>query len=259
MNQTAKSGEHRKSELAEIRRELREKQSYLSDGSEDLWAAISQWLLESYNTPVGSLRTKVRGALAALQDDHEHKMYDHPEVDEGSEAFPDRCKGCPHYGVQCPVLARHVSKQTLERIFDEAEDDDELQGRLSRYAAKHHCQVIQAEIGEWETGYSEFLSRGERLRLELNADINGIDLDDVGVDIEAALAGDADADGDGAGGGVGTAASGAQVPAAVADGAGSAVGLQDDVGGEGPPEEVAERVGAIEQSLMSEDDEEAES
>lgn len=243
MNKTHANGERRRSELSELRRELRDKQSYLSDDSERLWADISRWLLESYDIPVGSLRTMVRGELAELQEDPQHKLYDHPDVDDGEAAFPDACKGCPHYGVQCPVLARHVSKQTLERIFDEAEDDDELQGRLSSFAAKHHCHVIQTTISEWEDGYAAFLSEGEMLRMRLNADIKGIDLEELGPDIGRALSDDEDAPSDS--------------PTTVPDTGSSEADLVPDstLGAEGPPDEVADRVAAVTQSLMAEEEE----
>ena len=248
MNPEHTSGEQRRSEVAELRRELRDKQSYLSDGREELWAEISRWLMESYNTPVGSLRTKVRSRLAELQEDPQHKMYDHPEVDEGTEAFPEDCKGCPHYGVQCPVLARHISKKTLARHFDEAEDDDELQGRLSRFAADNHCKVIQEEIDDWQTGYAQFLQKGERLRMELNADINNIDLDDVRPGIKESL------DGEGDGDAAETPTSDTLVPAGGMDGSPP----DADVDGDTPPDEVADRVAAVADSLMSDDGEEGE-
>ncbi|WP_276257221.1 hypothetical protein [Halomontanus rarus] len=240
MTQTHSSGERRRTELAELRRELRDKQSYLNDGREDLWEAISQWLLESHNVPIGSLRTMVRTELASLQDDPLHKMYDHPEVDDGTEAFPDKCKTCPHYGVQCPVLARHVSKQTLERIFDEADDDDELQAGLSPYAAKHHCHVIQDTISEWETGYAEFLSRGERLRILLNADIKGIDLDDLDGGFEIAFSESGE-----------TADSTPTNPTAGLDG----LGLETIPEPDGPPPEDAQRIAEVTDALMNDEEE----
>lgn len=243
MNSNTTTGEQRRSELTELRRELREKQSYLDDDREDLWADISRWLLQSYNAPVGSLRTMVRSKLAELQENPQHKLYDHPEVDQGEEAFPEDCKGCPHYGVQCPVLARHITNQTLERIFDEAEDDVDLQGKLSSYAADHHCQVIQDQISKWETGYEEFLSEGERLRMELLADINGHDLDGLGLDVERALA--ADADGHDRG----------DVPAPVA-GSDAAGGTLKAAADGGPPDEAADRIAALTDDLMTEEGEE---
>lgn len=272
------SGDQRRTEVAELRRELRDKQSLLSDDRDDLWARISEWLVESYNTPVGSLRTKVRTRLADLQENPQHKLYDHPEVDRGEDAFPAACEGCPHYGVQCPVLARRTSKQTLARIFEEAADDDELQQRLAEYAADHHCQVIQQELEEWQTGYAQFLARGEQLRIELNADIAGIDLDDVQPDLartrtQTHAAGDDDGDGDGDGdgrapaasaaaalaaaGGVGGDAPGAGVEAAVG-GAGATAGGGGAAGGEMPPEEVRERVAAVTEAVRADDDEDGE-
>ncbi|WP_247005041.1 hypothetical protein [Halosolutus gelatinilyticus] len=227
--------EQRRSELAELRRELRDKQGYLSDDSEELWKAISQWILESYNVPVGSLQTKVQTEMAELQDDPLHKMYDHADVDDGEEAFPKRCKGCPHYGVQCPPLARYHPKKTFERILDESEDDDELQAELSAYAAKHHCSVLQEIISEWERGYANFLSRGEQLRTLLNADIKGIDLETVnGLELEFESPGDA-------------------LSSPATPSPSTAAGHGDE-----PPAEAAERIETVTESIMTEDETEGE-
>lgn len=248
MTNRTTSGEQRRSELSELRRELRDKQSYLSDGSDDLWRDISRWLLESYNAPVGSLRSMVLSTLAELQSDHQHRMYDHPNVDHGTDAFPDSCKGCPHYGVQCPVLARHHSKQTFQRIFDQAEDDDALQGKLAAFSAKHHCHVLQETLSEWEEGYAQFLSQGEQLRTLLNADIKGIDIspDDLNPETWSEPTTEA-----------------SEKPSTSEFPIADAVGVppdDDDVGmvDETMPEDVAQRVANISDSLMAEDGEETE-
>jgi hypothetical protein len=248
-NPTASSsGEHRRSELAELRRELRDKQNYLDD-NDDLWAEIALWLYQSHDAPVGSLRTKVRSRLAELQEDPQHKLYDHPGVDDPEAAFPDACENCPHYGVECPVLARYTTKKTLERHFDEADDDTELQGRLSQYAADHHCEVMQTAISEWESGYSQFLERGERLRMELNAAIKGIDLAETAPELAAALNAAAGADA-----GAGDAPSATETAVADVAAGGAAMAVADGRG-EGPPPEDAERVAEISQSIMADDEE----
>lgn len=246
MNDAHTSGRQRRSELTELRRDLRDKQSYLDDDSEDLWVEISQWLLRSYNAPVGSLRTMVRSRLAELQEDPQHKMYDHPDVDRGEEAFPDDCKGCPHYGVQCPVLARYNTKQTYERIFDESEDDDELQGRLSELAANNHCHVIQNTVSEWESGYAQFLAEGERLRVELSAEINGVNIEEVAPDLGKLMAGDEEGDSE------------PSLTSADGNDPGGTPELDGVLDDDTPPEEAAERIDEVTERLMQEEDEEAE-
>jgi len=39
----------------------------------------------------------------------EYRMYDHDRVENGEDAFPDACEGCPHYGGAVRLLrgARH--------------------------------------------------------------------------------------------------------------------------------------------------------
>lgn len=171
--------EHKQSELREIRSDLREKQTYIPDGHEALYRAVADWIQRSYDLPMGSIQARVRSRLLGLQQKPQHKFRPHRGVDDAEEAFPDACEGCTHYGGRCPVLAKKVGQDTLERHFDTANSDEELLGRLTQYASQRSCDVLKDEIESGQSQYREFVKEGEKLRTRVNAVVSDIDLGDI--------------------------------------------------------------------------------
>jgi hypothetical protein len=242
-NQTARS------ELAELRSELRQKHDWVKDDKQ-LWVEISVWLQAASKQPDGSVTALVQRRLQELTSKPEHKMFPHSDVDEPEDAFPEDCEGCPHYGVQCPMTARKTSADKLERIIEEAEDDDELQSRLYAFANRQNCHVIPDLLDERAKTYRKLLSWGEELRRRLVATTSDMNLEEV--DIDASLLDQFDIDPEEFGmtaedlkttpskNGNGIA------PASVLSGGGSsASGMNAD-----PPAEAAERIRAITDEVM---------
>ena len=170
-----------RTELSELRRELRRKQDWVKD-DDQLWMEISVWLQASAKQPAGSVGALVRRRLQELTKKTEHKMYAHRGVDEPEEAFPDECKGCPHYSVQCPMTARKTTADKLKRLIRTAEDDDELETWLLEFANRHDCHVIPDALNERSRKYRKLLSKGEELRRRLNAHTSDTNLDDLEMD-----------------------------------------------------------------------------
>jgi len=52
----------------------------------------------------------------------EYRMYDHDRVENGEDAFPDACEGCPHYGGGCPIITWRSPQEELDRIAESATD-----------------------------------------------------------------------------------------------------------------------------------------
>lgn len=161
----------RRTELSEIRSDLRENHAYLNDEDNTLWKAIAVWLQLSHDRPVGSVRTLVQTSFMALTDNPDIRMFDHEGVDEGEDGFPDACKGCPHYGVQCPILARHAGKKRLDRILSADVDDETVQRDLSELASDKHCHVLKSILDSWGDGYRQFVRLGEVLRTLASASV----------------------------------------------------------------------------------------
>ncbi|WP_135306356.1 hypothetical protein [Haloarcula amylovorans] len=171
--------EHKQSELREVRSDLREKQSWIPDGHEALYRATSEWIQRSYDLPMGSIQARVRSRLLGLQKEPKHKFRPHRGVDDPEEAFPDECEDCTHYGGRCPVLAKKVGQDTLERYFETANSDEELLGLLTQFASKRSCVVLKDEIESGQGQYREFVKVGEQLRTRVNAVVSDIDLGDI--------------------------------------------------------------------------------
>lgn len=164
----------RRTELQEIRMDLRETHTYLRDDEDNtaLWRAMAVWLQLSHDQPVGSVRSLVRQEFMSLNNTPEHRMFDHEGVEDGEDAFPDACSGCPHYGVACPILAQWSGEKRLKRVLNADVDDETVQQQLSELAADKNCHVLSDILGEWGEGYRTFAQLGEVLRTEANAAVS---------------------------------------------------------------------------------------
>jgi hypothetical protein len=186
-----------RSELQDLRKELRRRHDYVED-DKTLWWEISLFLEQTATHHDGSVRTLVKRRLAELQQDPKHKMYPHRGVDAREEAFPDDCDGCPHYGVQCPVVTRKSVTDRLDRLFEQYEGD-QLVSELLDIANQHNCHVLKEVLTNYDQDERQYLAKGQELYrravqhssdsdaadLDLNAETMeelGIDLAEFGLD-----------------------------------------------------------------------------
>ncbi|NHN50029.1 hypothetical protein G9464_20890 [Halostella sp. JP-L12] len=151
----------KRTELDELRSELRRRHDHVEDDSQ-LWWEISLFLEQTATHHDGSVRTLVKQSLAELQKDPKHKMYPHRGVDTPEEAFPDACEGCPNYGVQCPVLTRKPVTDTIERLMEQYEGD-QLVSELYDVANQHECHILRQTLTEYDEGERQFLAKGQEL------------------------------------------------------------------------------------------------
>jgi hypothetical protein len=103
----------------------------------------------------------------------EYTMYNSSGVDTGTEAFPDECKECPHYGSACPVLVGPVEPEFRERKLADASTEAEQRQVFERQAVDTGCVRIPEFLEEWDNDYAEFVHRGEDLLHEAEEDILG--------------------------------------------------------------------------------------
>lgn len=167
--------EQKQSELREIRSDLRRFLIWLDNEDSELFEEIDDWISRSHDLPQSSMQARFQSRLAQLRSDPKHKLHPHRGVDTTEEAFPDDCESCIHYGGRCPVLADKLGRDTLQRHYDEAESDEDLLSRVSRFAADRHCVVLQEEIERGQQDYREFVKEGEQLRSRAVRRISNID------------------------------------------------------------------------------------
>ncbi|WP_227134592.1 hypothetical protein [Halorubellus salinus] len=247
---TAPDSEQQRSEIELLRRRL---MNVLPDiDNQPLWLGVSKWLQATADTShQGSLESQVRGELADLKSDPDHKMFPHVGVDQPEDAFPDRCEGCEHYGKHCPILADRIGGQHLKRAYDVSTSDDELASNLFEIASQYGCGVIKEIVSERRGGIEAQKRTGHELYQRAIVHVKGDwDAEDVDLDGEIPRLDDASdeavTDTDGEGG----------TPSA--PGASGGGGMQGRAMRTEPPEEVrgtVERVSAAVDTRNQADDE----
>jgi len=157
-------------ELERIRRELRTKREMVDDA--DLRKEIHEWISTSHDlVDADSVAEFVSSQLTEMLS--EFTMYNSSGVDTGTEAFPDACKECPHYGSACPVLVGPVEPEFRERKLADASTEAEQRQVFERQAVDTGCVRIPEFLEEWDNDYAEFVHRGEDLLHEAEEDILG--------------------------------------------------------------------------------------
>lgn len=174
--------EIRESAIHDLRKRLYRNYNYLDDEDSELYREVSEWLRASTTLSSGSVRSAVKSRLRELK--RGNKMRWHRDADEPGDAFPDECADCEHYGVACPVVKRWSVKKEIERIFDTAEDDQEVVEKLTDIAIDVGCHVVLEELERWEQDHKTFLERGYELDAKLTAHLKGIDYDPNSFDID---------------------------------------------------------------------------
>lgn len=153
--------DRQRTELAQLRERIGRKQDLIINDDRELYDAITEWLHKSAGVPDGSVGSAVNSRLRELKRDN--KMRDHYKVDDATDAFPDDCEGCPHYGVACPMVKRHSVKKTRERYIRNAASDEQLVNQLTDLAIEWDCDVVLDVLEGYQQSYGEFLQEGYEL------------------------------------------------------------------------------------------------
>jgi hypothetical protein len=137
-------------ELRRVRQELTELRPDILD--DELRGEVTSVLVELNQLTSASTEDHIMNVLASLKVNH--PMYRTEKHQDGTTAFPDKCRGCEHYGVRCPVIKDRGQRRRRERIMSESGSEDELRRRLRDYAIDNDCRVIiesLEEVGETMT------------------------------------------------------------------------------------------------------------
>lgn len=149
-----------RSELAEIRRDLRDMRWYIDDA--ELRDAVNEWLDESYDeSDADTAREFVEAALTRMLS--RHPMYHAPGLNRPEDGFPDECQGCQHATGACPVLLDDTEVRWRERALAEAETEEEARRIYQRQAIDVDCHRIPDLLEAWETDHAAFIRRGQSL------------------------------------------------------------------------------------------------
>jgi len=122
----------------------------------------------------------------------EYRMYDHDRVENGEDAFPDACEGCPHYGGAVRLLrgARHkrswIESPSRPRTARRSKEKFGL-------ATLHDCHRIPTWITQWETRYEGLVEEGWDIYLSIEIDV-GL-MDSPGAEMKVDLSADDDGGG----------------------------------------------------------------
>lgn len=182
-----------RSEIAEIRRDLREMRFYLDD--RDLREAVNAWIDESHDkSDADTAREFVERELNQML--VEYEMYNAPDLGRGEAGFPSECEDCRHYGAACPVLLDEAETRWRSRKLEQAETEQDARRVYEEQAVDVSCKRIPRILETWDNRYADFVREGQQLLSRVEEDLR--DEDPVeGVDEDgAALPAMADGGGD---------------------------------------------------------------
>lgn len=145
--------------LSYVRQELIEYRPDIVDDT--LRERITEWLAAGTDRTPASAQEHLSQTLHSIRDDN--AMYRETGMTNAEDAFPDRCRGCPHYGTRCPVLTKTSAIKHRERIFQETDDPAERRRKLREYAIEHNCHVIKEAIDELAEDHEPLLAEGQLL------------------------------------------------------------------------------------------------
>ncbi|ELZ40646.1 hypothetical protein C471_07681 [Halorubrum saccharovorum DSM 1137] len=158
----------------ELRSEFLQHVAFIEDKT--LKTEILTWIDESViRTDSVSGAEHVEGRLAELKASNpmRHDSGD-PEDD-----FPADCKGCPHYGVVCPVISDRTTRETRHRRLEQAETEQDRLRVYQDIATDADCHIIPAAISDWKQNDREIIERGYEL---FSAMVRHLDSDELDVD-----------------------------------------------------------------------------
>lgn len=171
-------------ELTEIRRELRELRHYVEEA--ELREEIKDWIDRSHEeSDADTAREYLERELNALLADN--PMYHAPDFERGSDAFPDKCQDCRHYGSACPVLRDDVEVRWRERKLDQAGNEEDARRIYQQQAIDVSCHVIPELLEEWDNRHADFIREGEELLSRVEESVRGLP-EELETGVEPAIA-----------------------------------------------------------------------
>ena len=174
-NTESESTSHGEESLQWLRGALRDRVDYIEDP--ELKQRTISWIQASFNIPAGDIDQHIEARLAELE--AEYKMYAHDGVEEGTDAFPDQCEGCPHYGGGCPIVTQSVPQDKLTQIADEADTQAEFKRGIRNLARRYECHRIPEWVAEWNTRYESTIVEGWDIYHALGIDIGETDASEI--------------------------------------------------------------------------------
>lgn len=145
--------------LTYVRQELLEYRPDITDSDLRRW--VTRFLADSTDLPPASAQEHISQVLHEIRESN--AMFRETGMKNPEDAFPDKCRGCEHYGSRCPVLAENRGIKHRKRIFKETNDPSELRRRLREYAIEHGCHVIKDAIDELVEDHEPMLAEGQLL------------------------------------------------------------------------------------------------
>lgn len=142
-----------------VRQELIEYRPDIVDA--DLRTRVTRFLAESTDLPPASAREYISKELHDIRETN--AMRRRTGVTDPEDEFPDRCKGCEHYGVRCPVLTKTSEIDRRKRIFRETDGPQELRRKLRDYAIDNDCHVIKDSIDAIVDEHEPIAAEGQLL------------------------------------------------------------------------------------------------
>lgn len=167
MSDTDTTDPARSDHLETLRGKIENLESSIQDA--DLKRRMRTWERESYEIPSGSVEAHVNRRIAEME--AEYKMRNHDDVASPTDAFPDGCEGCPHYGGGCPIVTFPTPQDDLERITARAESAEAYKQQVRQLARDYDCHRLPEFITEFDTMYADKIEQGHAL------------LDEAGVEL----------------------------------------------------------------------------
>jgi len=173
-----------------LRTTLQRRVKHIQD--DDLKRKDVRWIQQSLQVPASTVSDYVDHQLSEMEADH--RMYNHDRVENGEDAFPDACEGCPHYGGGCPIVTQRSPQEELDRIAESVTDGAAFKREIRSLATLHDCHRIPAWITQWETRYEGLVEEGWDIYLSIEVDVGM--MDSPGAEVKVDLSDDDDDGGD---------------------------------------------------------------
>jgi len=177
------------SNLEWLRKTLQRRVKHIQD--DELKRRAVRWIQQSLQVPASTVSDYIDHQLSEME--AEYRMYDHDRVENGEDAFPDACEGCPHYGGGCPIITWRSPQEELDRIAESATDGTTFKREIRGLATLHDCHRIPTWITQWETRYEGLVEEGWDIYLSIEIDV-GL-MDSPGAEMKVDLSADDDGGG----------------------------------------------------------------
>lgn len=153
--------------LGYIQQELTEYRPEIHD--DELREAVNEFLIKAADVPMATAREFISAELADLRKDNDMMMG--PGVRDASEAFPEECEGCEHYGINCPIMTDRAQVERRKAIMEETQDPDQLRYLLREYATDNSCDVLLDRLERISQNYGPLVREGQLLLLRVEDEL----------------------------------------------------------------------------------------